>query len=516
MTLRALKLAVLLLIAVALVAPPAAARVLLKPKGGDSMPLWTRSISADVRITGQFASTTLNLTFQNESADQMEAEFIYEPPPGAVATYFAYWAGEEKVVARVVEKAEAKKIYETIVNTWRRDPALIEMTSKNTFRARIFPVMPNDDLRVEIHVVQALPSDGGAATYSLPIYDRNALDPLDSIDVKIHVKPDPSIAKVSTNYGIPVRRDASGYEIDLCGEEYRPPKDLNVRIDRKPAKMQVSLYAARSGGVEGFFALALMPDHSLTNATVTIEGVKTREVTRTRFTRTKAFGPITVCGRYTGSGRAVVTLRGRSPNGWVTYRSPVMFGSAAEQDNPASKLWAAARIQQLSAAKRNRAAVIEISKRFGMPSKYTSWLAVPIEEMKNYRRQQNAAKIGAAVTLLEEAIRENKPDSVVMPLARRFNDLCKSIGLDPKEELSACLHFDVAARLAEMLAAGKDGSEEYRLLSSRMTNLLGTPIDWKSDALKYHAYREMYRMAEEVAKEQDRKGRSAGWRQVVA
>jgi len=501
--LRAAKLAVLLMIAAAVVAPSASAGVLLKPKGGGSMPLWTRSMKADATVAGQFAFAALSLTFQNESSEQMEAEFIYELPPGAVATYFAYWAGEEKVVARIVEKAQAKRIYEKIVQTWRRDPALVEMAGKNTFRARIFPVMPNADLRVEIHIVQVLRSDGGAATYSLPIHDKSALDPLDSIDVKIRVKPDPSIAKVSTNYGIPVRRDASGYEIDLCGEEYRPPKDLNVRIDRKPAKMQASLYAARSGGAAGFFALALMPDHSLTDATVTIEGVKTREVTRTRFARTKAFGPITVCGRYTSGGKAVVTLRGRSPSGYVTYRAPVTFGSAAEPDNPASKLWAAARIQQLGTVRRNRAAVIEISKRYGMPSKYTSWLAVPKEEMKEYRRQQNAEKMNAIRVPLEKAIRENKPDSVVMPLVRRFNDLCKSIGLDPKEELSY-LQWDMAARLAEIVAAGKEDSAEYRLIGRRMTSVFGVELDWKSGSLRDSAGRAMEELASFVAREQDR------------
>lgn len=502
MTLRALKLAVLFLAAVALVAPPAAARVLLKPKGGDSMLLWTRSVTADVAITGQFASTTLNLAFQNESPDQMEAEFIYELPKGAVATYFAYWAGDEKVVARIVEKAEAKKIYERITS-WSRDPALVEIAGKNTFRARIFPVMPNADLRVEIHIVQVLPSERGAATYSLPIYDKSALDPLDSIDVKIHVKADPSISKVTTNYGIPVRRDASGYEIGLCGEEYRPPKDLNVRIDRKPKPVQASLYAARSAGGTGFFALALMPDHSLSDAAVTIDGVKTREVTRTRFAQTKAFGPITVCGRYTDSGKAIVTLTGRSPNGCVSYTAPVTFGSAAEPDNPASKLWAAARIEQLSMSRRNRAAVIDISKRFGMPSKYTSWLAVPIEEMKAYRRQQNAEKIDAIRVPLEKAIGENKPDSVVLPLVRRFSDLCKSIGLDPKEELYN-IQWDMAARMAELVAADKEDSEEYQLLSRRMTSILGIRIDWKSDSLRDSAQRAMEEMAGSIVQEQDR------------
>jgi len=502
MDLRVMKLAALLLFVMVPLAPPAAARVLLKPTGGGSMPLWTRSVKAGVTISGQFASTVLNLTFQNESASQIEADFIYELPAGAVATYFAYWAGKEKVVARIVEKQEAKNIYQRITS-WSRDPALVEMTGKNTFRARISPVWPNDDLRVEIHIVQVLPSDAGAATYSLPIYDKDALDPLDSIDVKIHVKPDPSIEKVTTNYGIPVACGANGHEIDLSGEEYRPRKDLNVRIDRKPAKMHASLYAARSGGASGFFSLALMPDHSLSNATVSISGVKTSQLTQTRFARAKAFGPIAVCGRYLGSGKAVATLRGRSPNGSVTYTAPVEFSAAAEQDNPASKLWAAGRIQQLSASRRNRATVIAVSKQFGMPSKYTSWLAVPHQEMQDYKRDRDHDKIEAAIAPLEKAMKANKPDSVVMPLFSRFTQVCTAIGLDPAEELRNYLQYDMVRRLADLVAVGNEDSPEGRMLSGRITGILGLKIDWKDDRFHYAAEDAVYRMCAEVAREQD-------------
>jgi len=37
------------------------------------------------------------------------------------------------------------------------------MVGKNTFRARIFPVMPNADLKVEVHLAQTLATDGQGA-----------------------------------------------------------------------------------------------------------------------------------------------------------------------------------------------------------------------------------------------------------------------------------------------------------------------------------------------------------------
>lgn len=501
---RTLRLGFLLLIAVAFFASPSTGRVLLKPTGAKSMPLCTRSISADVTISGQFASTRLNLVFQNESSSQMEAEFIYELPPGAVATYFAYWAGDEKVVARIVEKAEAKKIYETIVNSWHRDPALIEMTGKNTFRARIFPVMPNEDLKVEIRIVQVLPSDGNGLTYSLPIFDKGAIDPLDSIDVKMRVEPDPAIADVTTNYGIQVQHNTKGYTIDLSGQEYRPTKDLNVRIVRKLEKLHASLYAAPLGGGDGFFALAVTPDRSLANAVVTIDGVKTYELSPARFPRTKAFQPITVFGRYVGSGKATVSVTGRAAGGGVTYRAPVVFGSAPKSENLASKLWAAARIQQLSAKKANRRAVVSLSNRFSLPSRYTSWLAVPKDEMHSYKHDRYGKRLEDALKPLENAIAENKPDSVLDPLVQRFKDVCKGIELDPNEELNDSLQYAMVERLADLLAAGKDDTPEARLLSERITNVLGLKIDWSDDIFRNPAESTMRTLAEQLVREQGR------------
>ena len=148
----------------------AAAQVALKPTGQNALPLRAKSITATVRVQkSRFATTDLELVFANELGNRVEADFLYTVPDGAAVSDFAYFYGKERVPARIAEKARAAAIYKAIT-TRQRDPALVEMVGKNTFRARIFPVEPNADLRVQIRYVQVLPVGAdGRATLALPL-----------------------------------------------------------------------------------------------------------------------------------------------------------------------------------------------------------------------------------------------------------------------------------------------------------------------------------------------------------
>src|SRR5205085_1874990 len=159
------------------------------------------------------ASTHLLLTFQNETQERIEADFIYTMPPDSLVTSFAYWYGNEKVIARVVEKEEAASIYKHIT-TRMRDPALVEMIGKNTFRARLFPLMPNSDLKVEMNLVRALPSDEKGATYTFPLKAQKGAA-LDRIAMKIDVKPGADVTRVTNDNGLPVKQDANGYHLSV-------------------------------------------------------------------------------------------------------------------------------------------------------------------------------------------------------------------------------------------------------------------------------------------------------------
>ncbi|HOS43856.1 MAG TPA: VIT domain-containing protein, partial [Armatimonadota bacterium] len=421
---------------------PACGRVLLKPVGQMAVTLRTKSVTARATVEGQVATTALTLVFDNESPRRIEAEFLYELPEEAVPTYFAYWFGEEKVVARVAEKERAAAIYQHITSRMR-DPALVEMVDARTLRARIFPVMPNSELKVEIHFTQALPADGAhAAVYTLPLYEENA-PALEEVDAAVRVKNPPA---VTNNYGLPVTTEEGDAVVTVVGHNYSPPKDLRVRLEWPAAPLRASLYAAPSGGPDGFFALALTPTKAVTAPQVAISGVATYQLETTLPKTLNAHQTAFIYGRYRRSGPATVTLTGTG------YResATVEFGAAAIPNNPATQLWAAKRLTALSADARNRTTVIAMSKRYNIPSTFASWIAIPQEELARYKREKARADAElVAAQLAQLVLQERENSSTARALHARLTALCKLSGDDPRQVMSSY----ISGRLYEVARA---------------------------------------------------------------
>ncbi|HVF10958.1 MAG TPA: VIT domain-containing protein [Abditibacteriaceae bacterium] len=471
------------LFALLILSRPAAARVLLKPNGQNAMPLRTKSLQADVIIHGQFATTRLEMIFQNEMRGRREVEFIYTVPPHTVMTYFAYWFGAEKAVARVVEKERAAAIYQRITTFWwPRDPALIELIGKNTFRARIFPVAPNADLKVEMRMVQVLPSSGHDAIYDFPLRsEEKGKGTLDNLNLNVQVKPDAGAKRVINNYNLPVSREGDGYRLRVLQRNYRAPMDLRLRLVRRPASMHAALYAAPSGGRDGFFALALTPDRSLRKPQISIRGVRTYQVVPGRLPDVKAGDVLTIYGRYKGSGQASVRLTGWSSSGRWSAGQNISFGSHRANNNLATKLWAARRIETLSASEKNRDRVVALSQRFTLPSKWTSWLAIPNAEREVYKIIQNDAEIDATARRLAGEIAVGSSNSrSAQRLRRQLEILCRkskstrnwtSRPRTPDEALAEGLRV-LASRLAEGLVneqyGAKPNAARLRLIRGQM------------------------------------------------
>lgn len=486
-----------------LISSVVSADVVLKPNGQNSFPLRTKALKAEAIIDGQFAATRLNFTFQNETYDRIEADFIYTLPPDTVVTYFAYWFGEEKVVARIVEKERAAAIYQHITSRMR-DPALVEMIGKDTFRARIFPVMPNADLRVEMVLMQILPSDRRSVTYAFPVRGKSETK-YDSLDFRVSWKRAPGMERFTSNYGTKLTLDNQFARFRLKGTNYRPPKDLRVTAMRSPQPLYTELYAAPSGGSGGFFALALTPNRALTRPTVQISGVKTSEILPARLPDSKPGRALRLFGRYTGSGPATITLIGTENGEPIWYSERVIFGSKPVTNNIASKLWAWRKIEQLSANDANRNAVIALSKRFLLPSKFTSWLAVPKAEMERYKREKIAAEIeGTAQRLAREIVAGRERGTTARRLRNRLSQLCSWVSKDPKNVLQRRLGNEVyrlAERLAKQIADGSGNSAAARRLRARLNWLCKETGMDPQEALQYSIYEAMDGVAAQLAKQ---------------
>ena len=411
------------------------ANFLLKPNGQNAAPLRRKTLKADVEIRGGVASVSQIMTFANESSARIEADFILTAPKGAVITYFAYWYEKEKVVARVVEKERAAQIYQYITSRMR-DPALIEMIGKNTFRARIFPIEPNADLRVEIHMIQTLSSTRSGSNFKLELKPAKAgTGTLEKLDVRVSVA-ESGAQKVVNNFNLPITQNGGERVFTFSRNNYRPDRDLNIALVQAPRAISTSATAARSGGSDGFFALNISARETLRRPRIAISGIQTYDVVAPRVGRLRAFDSWMVSGRYRGQGVALVTVLGVNERGQQRrYVFKVPMTSRREDNNVATKLWASGRIAQLSARKKNRAAVVALSTRYTLPSKYTSWLAIPQAERVRYAQEKAQADFDTYSRQAILSVRKSGANSPqTKALRARFETAAKAVNRDAKGE----------------------------------------------------------------------------------
>lgn len=118
-----------------------------------------------VEIRDQIARTTIEESFVNHTATQLEGIFHFPLPQDASISGFGMWINGELIEADVVEKQRAREIYETILRE-KRDPGLLEWTGGNIFQARVFPILPHSEKRIKIVYTQILPLRANRFRYS--------------------------------------------------------------------------------------------------------------------------------------------------------------------------------------------------------------------------------------------------------------------------------------------------------------------------------------------------------------
>ena len=435
-------------------ASTARASALLKPTTGATLALRAKTLDVRADINGAFARTTATTIYANPNSRQIEADFIYTAPENAVVTGFAYWFKGEKVVARVVEKERAAQIY-TLITVQRRDPALVEMIGKNTFRARIAPVEARADLKIEVQYVAPLDATKDGWQWKFPLREETKNYPLDSVNLNAKIS---GTDGTTSNFGNFANGELSARKTDV-----KDADDLQINVAAPRAPLKVSLFAARDSGADGFFALAMAPDFSATNPGFAVMGVPTYDVMRDP--NAQAGQTFVAVGRYRGAGEALVKLGKRSVR--------VTFPEATRAGNIAAQMWGARRIETLSSSDKNRAAVVNLSKRFGMPSKWTSWLALPASEKAQFERQLLGLEINRALGAWAQSVAANDKKREKILRQRAYDYRVRLNKLDGRSENLTVEVFRQALNneLDRVIRAGYEKSADKAKLAKLARNL---------------------------------------------
>ena len=90
-------------------------------------------------ITDQIARVHVSQTFVNTGSRQMEVAFLFPLPYDGAIDQLTLMVDGKEIPARLLEKGEARQIYESIVRK-NQDPALLEWMGTGMFKTSVFPV----------------------------------------------------------------------------------------------------------------------------------------------------------------------------------------------------------------------------------------------------------------------------------------------------------------------------------------------------------------------------------------
>ena len=143
---------------------------LMTPTGSNLPQLDIREHHVSVVIEDGYAITSVEQVFSNPHGTDLEAIYSFPVPEKAAVGEFTYWIDGQAVTGEVLEKEQAREIYEGEKQAGR-ETALTEQDSYRTFDISVYPVRAGQDVRIKLTYIQPVHIDSSIGRYVYPLED---------------------------------------------------------------------------------------------------------------------------------------------------------------------------------------------------------------------------------------------------------------------------------------------------------------------------------------------------------
>jgi Ca-activated chloride channel family protein len=128
----------------------------------DRLPL--KETKADVHIVGVIADVVVTQVYRNEGSRALNARYVFPASTRAAVHGMTMQVGDQRIRAEIRERKAAQKEFQAARQAGK-SAALLEQQRPNVFTMDVANVLPQDEIRVELHYSELLvPTDG---TYEL-------------------------------------------------------------------------------------------------------------------------------------------------------------------------------------------------------------------------------------------------------------------------------------------------------------------------------------------------------------
>lgn len=215
----------------------------------------------ETHIDNQIATTHIEQLFVNDNDWLLEGAYLFPLPEGAAVSQLTMWVDGQPIEAKILEKDEARQIYDEIVRQLR-DPALLEYVGTQAIQANVFPIPAHDERRIEIEYTQLLPADNGVIHYVYPqSTDLYTNAPLENQSIRVELLSDEAIRAIySPSHPVAISREGDfkavvGYEdSDVVADT-----DFELYVTVSLEEIGLNLLSYKEADQDGFFTLLVAP-----------------------------------------------------------------------------------------------------------------------------------------------------------------------------------------------------------------------------------------------------------------
>ncbi len=232
-----------------------------KPRPGEKIPALTvKYHRVSVDIINQVAKTSIDQVFINNHPRDIEGIFIFPLPEEATLSEFSMYIGDEKVEGEILDRNQARRIYEDIVRRMR-DPALLEYVGRNMFRARVYPIPARGEKRIKLSYTEVLKAENNLVRYVYPLNtERFSLHPLKEVAVSVRISSKVPISNIySPSHKVSVRKEGPGRAtVGFEAKGIKPDKDFVLYYSLSQDEIGLS-FMNWEGPDENYFMLLASP-----------------------------------------------------------------------------------------------------------------------------------------------------------------------------------------------------------------------------------------------------------------
>jgi len=141
---------------------------LLTPVNSHYQSLEIKSHDVEVSVQDGYAVTQIIQVFTNPNTQNLAANYTFPIPEDASVAELTYWINGQAVTGEVVEKQQAKQIYQQ-QKAAGQHTALTEQDDYKAFNIKVFPVQANDQVKIKLVYFQQIKIDTAMGRYVYPL-----------------------------------------------------------------------------------------------------------------------------------------------------------------------------------------------------------------------------------------------------------------------------------------------------------------------------------------------------------